>query len=354
MSASATDLIHGYLDEALTAEQQVELANWIKESPEHSRQFAEAVLLHDRLRAEMLAGAVLETRSVSEGLPRETRSVGEGQLKATRSVSEGMEVNAVDDPSLSRRVTNAGVRRKVIALSTALCLTLVLGLIFWQSASSPALAASDELQRIIQASEATLDRTYVVTALDEDVDSESLPSNVRGAKPSIDGALLHVRGPNQYVLVRYFADGTEFIIGSDGTTAWSVPPRGRVRVSNDATRFRGAVPGQQQAIPFIDMRNSLCQLQESFELDLSPEKTPEGWRRMNATRNAAATGGPKQVTLWYDVQSGVIHRMLLERLPQARGGPRNVLLELTDERDLGPAYFEHTSHHDTNREVIEE
>lgn len=321
MSASATDLIHGYLDETLTAEQQVELENWIKESPEHAGQFAETVLLHDRLRAEMLAGDVLENQHA---------------VVASRSSSERLWV------------------RRVVTLSAALCLTLVLGLLFWQSVSSPVLAASDELQRIIQASESALDRTYVLTALDEDVDSETLPSTVRGAKPSVDGALLHVRGPNQYVLVRYFADGTEFITGSDGTTAWSVPPRGRVRVSSDPTRFRGAVPGQQHAIPFIDMRNSLRQLQESYELDLSLETTPEGWRRMNATRRATATGGPKQVTLWYDAQSGTIHRMLLERLPQARGGPRNVLLELTDERDLGPEYFEHTSHHDTNREVIEE
>lgn len=321
MSASATDLIHAYLDETLTAEQQVELANWIKESPEHARQFSETVLLHDRLRAEMLAGDMLENQHA---------------VVANRRSSERLLV------------------RRVVALTTAVCVTLVLGLIFWQSVSSPVLAASAELRRIIQASEAALDRTYVVTALDEDVDSEALPSTGRGAKPSVDGALLQVRGPNQYVLVRYFADGTEFITGSDGTTAWSVPPRGRVRVSSDATRFRGAVPGQQQAIPFVDMRNSLHQLQESYELDLSPENTPEGWRRMNATRKATATGGPKQVTLWYDAQSGTIHRMLLERLPQARGGPRNVLLELTDEGDLGPAYFEHTSHHDTNREVIEE
>ncbi len=336
MSASATDLIHGYLDETLTAEQQVELANWIKASPEHARQFSETVLLHDRLRAEMLAGE---------------------ELLVTPSVSEGQHGGAASNPSLTRRVASGDTsraRRTVLALSTALCLTLVVGLIFWQSVSSPVLAASDELQRIIQASEAALDRTYVVMALDENVGSEALPSTVRGAKPSVDGALLHVRGPNQYVLVRYFADGTEFITGSDGTTAWSVPPRGRVRVSSDATRFRGAVPGQQQAIHFIDMRNSLNQLQESYELELSPEMTPEGWRRMNATRKTTANGGPKQVTLWYDVQSGTIHRMLLERLPQARGGPRNVLLELTDERNLGPAYFEHTSHHDINREVIEE
>lgn len=321
MSASMTDLIHGYLDETLAVEQQEELAELIKDNPEHARQFAEFVLLHDRLQAEMLAGDVLKNQPL---------------VSVSRSSPERRWV------------------RRVAALSTALCLTLVLGLIFWQSLSSPVLAASAELQRIIQASEAALDRTYVVTALDEDVDSESLPSTGRGAKPSVDGALLHVRGPNQYILVRYFADGTEFITGSNGTTAWSVPPLGRVRVSSDPTRFRGAVPGQQHAIPFIDMRNSLQQLQESYKLDLSSETTPEGWRRLIGTRKASAAGGPKQVTLWYDVQSGTIHRMLLERLPQARGGPRNVLLELTEERDLGPAYFEHTSHHDTNREVIEE
>ncbi|MEZ6043473.1 MAG: hypothetical protein R3C20_23485 [Planctomycetaceae bacterium] len=336
MSASATDLIHGYLDETLNAEQQVELANWIKASPEHARQFAETVLLHDRLRAQVLAGE---------------------ELLVTRSVSEGQSAGTATNPSLTRRVTygrHSRSLRTVLALSSALCLTLVLGLIFWQSVSSPALAASVELQRIIQASEAALDRTYLVTALEEEVDSETLPSTVRGAKPSVDGALLHVRGPNQYVLVRYFADGTEFITGSNEKTAWSVPPRGRVRVSSDTTRFRGAVPGQQQAIPFIDMRNSLRQLQESYEIDLSPEKTPEGWRRMNATRKASATGGPKQVSIWYDATSGAVHRMLLERLPKGRGGPNSVLLELTDQSRLPDDFFSHESHHASGRRIDHE
>ncbi|MCA9059019.1 MAG: hypothetical protein KDA85_10985, partial [Planctomycetaceae bacterium] len=67
MSASATDLIHGYLDETLTAEQQAELANWLRESLDHARQFAETVLLHDRLRVEMLADDIM-LGSISEGL----------------------------------------------------------------------------------------------------------------------------------------------------------------------------------------------------------------------------------------------------------------------------------------------
>jgi hypothetical protein len=321
MSAHEVDLIHGYLDETLTAEEHVELSNWIKASPDQAWQFSQLVLLHDRLRAEMLIDAGWE---------------------AQKSVT------------VSVRSSKHRWSARIFALSSALCLMLILGGIIWQTASSPVLAIADELQRIIQASEAALDRTYVLTALAANDDSQALPSHVRGSKPTVDGAVLQVRGPNQYVLTRYFADGAKFITGSDGQTAWAVPPRGRVRVSQDVTRFRGAVPGQQHSIPFIDMRNSLHQLQASYELELSPEVTPEGWRRIRGTRRTPASGGPKQVTLWYAVPAGTIHRMLLERLPQARGGPRTVLLELTDEADLGPAYFAHTSHHDENREVVEE
>lgn len=321
MSAREIDLLHGYLDETLTAEQHVELANWIKASPDHARQFSQLALLHDRLRTEMLVGDVWETRQAV---------------------------------AVNNRLSKHRWSRRIFALSSALCLMLILGGIVWQTVSSPVLAVGVELKRIIQASEAALDRTYMLTALAGRVDSETLPSTDRGEKPTVDGALLHVRGSNQYVLIRYFADGARFITGCDGQTAWAVPPRGRVRVSRDLMRFRGAIPGQQHAIPFIDMRSSLHQLQESYELELSSEMTPEGWRRMRAIRRTPASGGPKRVTLWYAVPTGTIHRMLLERLPQARGGPRDVLLELINEGDLGSTYFSHTSHHDKNREVIEE
>ena len=315
------NLIHGYLDETLDAEQQVTLGQWIKDSPENAKHFAKAVLLHDRLRSEMLALEVAELHE--SAFPQAGR------------------------PSFLWK-------GRYVALTAAACLIFLAIIVGLQFSGSTVFAASAELQRIIQASESSLARTYVVTALDGNAETRTPSTRSRGEKPSVDGALLSVAGEGQYVLIRYFADGTEFITGSNGATAWSVPPRGRVRVSRDPTRFRGAVPGQQHAIPFIDMRNSLQQLQESYELDLSSETTPEGWRRMNATRKVTATGGPKQVTICYDGQSGTIHKMLLERLPQARGGPKNVLLELTEERDLGQGYFEHASHHDTTREVIEE
>ena len=369
MSASIDSLIHGYLDETLTAEQQNELANWIKAGPENARRFAEAVLLHDRLRTELLVGAFIAEEQEAAHAKVQSCKDQSDQVRSGRRSNEIGEKSSEEPelpplassrpcvspaPDETKTASDFGKRRTLVALSTTLCLFLVLGLIFWQPVSSPALAAAAELQRIIHASETALDRTYVVTALDDvDVDPESLPTG-RGVKPSVDGALLHVRGPNQYVLVRHFPDGTEFITGSNGTTAWSVPPQGRVHVSSDPTRFRGAVPGQQHAIPFIDMRNSLRQLQESYDLDLSPETTPEGWRRMDAIRKASATGGPKQVSIWYDATSGAVHRMLLERLPKGRGGPNSVLLELTDQSRLPDDFFSHESHHASGRRIDHE
>ncbi len=50
MIPDARELIDGYLDDALTADQQAELSAWIKANPENARIFAEAMLLHDRLR----------------------------------------------------------------------------------------------------------------------------------------------------------------------------------------------------------------------------------------------------------------------------------------------------------------
>jgi hypothetical protein len=46
--------------------------------------------------------------------------------------------------------------------------------------------------------------------------------------------------------------------------------------------------------------------------------------------------------------------MKFERLPQARGGPRSILMDLISTEDLGPDFFNHNSHHDNTREVIEE
>ena len=54
MNEAAQFLIDGYLDDVLTIEQHEELSAWIRSSPENARTFAAAVMLHDRLRNEMI------------------------------------------------------------------------------------------------------------------------------------------------------------------------------------------------------------------------------------------------------------------------------------------------------------
>ena len=53
MNQMIEHLISAYLDGVLTDEQQRELAEWIEADPENAKQFAEAVLLDNQLRAEV-------------------------------------------------------------------------------------------------------------------------------------------------------------------------------------------------------------------------------------------------------------------------------------------------------------
>lgn len=318
MTDRIDDLIHGYLDETLTDSEHDELATQIKSDPQVARRLAEVACLHDRLRN-------LVSLDQDEQTP-----------PAMNPVSS----------SVSR------TRRSVLSLVTAACLLLGAGLIFWKVGSTPAIAAAVELQRIIEANATLESRTYRISSLDSSED-EDLPLR-GGQKPPLDGALLHVRGSEEYVLERFFSDGTRFITGSDGQTAWAIPPRGRVRVSREPDRFRGAVPGQQHALPFIDMRASLEQLADAYDLRVEQTIADDGTRQLEAVRRADASGGPKEVTIWYDAESGVIQRMQLSRLPRNQGGPRSVVLELVEQRELDDEFFQHFSHHSSDREVIED
>lgn len=49
------ELIHGYLDASLSPAETEHLQNWIKESKDNAKRFAEAAILHDRLEAELKA-----------------------------------------------------------------------------------------------------------------------------------------------------------------------------------------------------------------------------------------------------------------------------------------------------------
>lgn len=318
MIGSVSELIHGYLDGVLTTEQETELNAWVKASPNNAATFAEIALLHDRLHN------VLTAESQLAQAAHET--VASVSMTRQRSLQR-----------FGPRMTLLG------GVAALLAVVLLAG---WWLFPSP-LSAATELDRLIATSADQRDRTYRIRNLDPQPEPED------ARRPPIDGATLYVRHPDQYVLLRQFPDGRPFVTGSDGERSWSLPPEGAVRVSTDPLRFRGPVPGHQHGIPFVDLRSDLVQLRGAYVVRLL-EAQANGWRGLVAEKKSAEYRGPRRIELWYEARTGVIHRMVMDGMPRARGGPNRVAVELLEQKLLGPDFFRHEAHHPPNRRVIEE
>lgn len=302
-------LIHGHLDGVLTADEEAALNEWVKADPANAAEFAEVARLHDRLHSAFVTAT----------------------------------------PAAPRPATAPRRWWRRVGWLTGLATLLLFGLLaVWWLTPTP-LTAAAELDRLIERSASSGDRTYVIRTLD------SVPESFDDRRPPIDGATLHVRSPDRYVLVRKFPDGRPFATGSDGERSWSVPPAGAgaVRVSGDPLRFRGPLPGHQHGIPFVNLRSDLVQLRYAYTVTPLPTDTA-GRRGLLAEKKSAEYRGPRRVELWYDPASGVIQRMVFAGMPKARGGPDSVSVELQGTRELPADFFQHTAHHAPDRRVIEE
>ncbi|MDY3558762.1 hypothetical protein R5W23_005919 [Gemmata sp. JC673] len=321
MSTEQRLLAYGYLDGTLTAEREAELNAWIKASPENAAAFADVVRFHDHLRGVIGAGAVGRERPGGVGSP----------------------TPAGGSPLVRWRW------RRRIGLAGGFAALVTVALVALWSGTPPQASAATELDRLIEQADEGRDRSYRIRALD------AVPEQPDERRPPIDGATLHVRRPDQYVLVRKFPDGRPFVTGSDGEKSWSVPPvgAGAVRVSGDPLRFRGPVPGHQHGIPFADLRSDLVRLRAAYAVTpLGPDAA--GKRGLLAVKKSAEYRGPNRVELWYHPATGVVHRMVFAGMPKARGGPDSVAVELLEQRDLGGDFFKHPAHHAADRRVVEE
>ena len=318
MNPKTHERINGYFDGLLTDSEEADLNQWIKASPDNALHFARMSSLHDQLRGIMRARAeILPNPGVRVPAPAILPSSG---------------------PVTSRRLV------RLAGGLAALAATLLVALGWIQSTR---LNASTELNRLIEKSAQLPDRTYIIRNLDPQ------PEELRGRQPPIDGAILHVRSPDQYVLQRKFPDGRTFVTGCDGERNWSLPPTGVVRLSSNPMRFRGPLPGHQHGIPFVSLRSDLEQLREAYVLS-SAGADASGHRGLMAEKRSPEYRGPNRVTLWYEPRSGVIHRMEFQGMPRARGGPDSVSVELMEQRVLAKDFFQHQSHHGNDRQVIEE
>lgn len=201
------ELIHGYLDCMLTSMQEQELNDWIKLNIENTYVFADYVRIHDL-----------------------SRDLARSRLMLSNGAVSGSYLRPRSKPRLVFRLR----RQAMVAGGLALLVCVIFG-VWWTFPAT--LSASTELNRLIAGSTANRDGVYRIRSLDE------LPEQVEERRPPIDGAILYVRQPDQYVLVRRFPDGRSFVTGSDGERSWAVPPDGSVRVSRDSDAFEDLYPG---------------------------------------------------------------------------------------------------------------
>lgn len=316
-------LINGYLDDTLTADELRRLNDFVRSDIECARHFARAALLHDRLRTEVALSQVPSLPMASVERP------------AAPSVS----------------------RRNWLAAAVLTAAAVVIGMVVQHGGGvAPASAAGLALDRIIEAASQRITRVYQIRITDYGPNGPQpqIAADRGGIKPNVDGAELYVRGRDQFVLLRRFADGSPFVTGSDGEIGWAVPPTGHVHLSRDVRRFRRAVPGERDAIPFLDLEASLEELRRDYDLELvegdARATGPESWSRLDAQKHDRLRGGSEHVQIWFD-SSGTAHRIALSGLPQYEpdGSPQAVQLDLLKNREVPADFFHHDTHHAPDR-----
>lgn len=312
--AQWSELAHAVLDGVASEGDAAQVSAEIERNPARAREFARLALLHDALERETTAGVG------ARGAARRTRTI-----------------------ALVRRVALVAA---VLAFAVA-ATWFVVG-----TSPTASASASETLSRIIEVARKG-DRTYVLRAIGASARADA-PKPGGRPQPTIDDAIVYLRGPSSYVLARLDEAGNEVLSGSDGARAWIVPAKGPVRVSRDASRFAGALPGSKQGVAFIDPHGDLAALAASYDIALAPAASERAVARLVATRKPDARGGPKRVEIAFDPATSVILGMRLDNLPRARGGPRSVEFELVDDAPLAVEFFRHDAHHGADRAVIEE
>ncbi|KLU04994.1 putative transmembrane protein [Rhodopirellula islandica] len=362
MSLAIGNLIDGYLDESLSQEQFQQLNQWIKSDPLHAQRFASAMLLHDRLRNEFTTKEFTTNEFMAEHSMSGQSTAGQSTVNDPRPEQADERPNVVTPTSHSRNVWG----RSAIALATTACLVLISVALLWNGlGTTSASAAVMELNRIIAANRLSLDRTFLISveesATQKDLRRDS-PEHRRPLKPSLDNAILDVRGSDQFVLKREVEPGVYFVTGSNGATSWAVRPDGPVRLSNDLTRFHRDLPGHERSLPINNIEDGLDALHTAYELKLlsvegqtnevheqDVEANTATSRRMVAIKKRGFLG-PERVEILYTASSGQIREMRFVDMPYGRN---IVTLKMTlmEEQTFAADHFDHESHHDPKRIV---
>jgi hypothetical protein len=335
MSNPVEAAIWRYFDHQLSQEEVGDLERRLAEDPAQRELFVQCALLHQRL----------------------------GDHWSDESIQSGEEVLRMR-AAPSRADGPQGLRRIGLAMAASLALLAVV----WLAGLRPA-TASAELQRVIARQKVFGDRTYRI-AVEESfpIPSKQLEEAWRPPKPSMDGAILHVRGTDQFVLIRTTDTGLPFLTGCDGRQSWVVKPDGPIRISADPSRFSRDLPGHEYAMPFIQIESTLKQLQEAFRIESLPVES-DGQESDGTEASGMGVGGtgvrisrllvavkkpgrrgPRRVEVTYDAASGELMQVRFVDLPY---GSNRLTLRMTrlEQLELPEDFFEHLHHHAADRRI---
>lgn len=325
MSASTPDptfddlalrVLHDLADDA----ERAELARLLASSPDNRRRFLEHSALHGMLSREAKAGVLAEDPRVFFE-KQERGSIA----KTNRMLRFWLPAAAA-----------------VIAACVAIFIFLPVN----------AMAALD---RVIVAMNEARDRSYSIKVIDAGSDAGTSRTD-RGRFPPanhLDGASLWLRGPGEFVLSQTLPNGETRIIGGDGTQSWSMRGDGPVRVSPDPDRFGRAIFQPNGEAAFLDLRTQIDQLKRLYRIEWIDRDSRETWK-LRGFRSSHEQGGPREIELWFDPDTGLVQRMILNELPRGKGGPRSIAIILRSTEALAPDFFQHSKHHEPQRTVLQE
>ena len=270
--------------------------------------------------------------------------------------------NARSDATVSGSKSAAGTQRRgsrifAIAGSLGVAASLLIAFVVLRPST---LSAAEALERIIQSAARSVDRAYEIHVLEE-YGQRRKPENLSEqqwlaeSNENVDGAMLYVGGIDRHVFVRSLNDGRQRMSGCDGNESWAFRDDGPVHVSDDLTRFRGKIPGQQQSIAFTDLYSQLTLLRDGYDVELSEDTDLQSQiRRLVGHRKSRDVRGPKSLELHFDRNDGTIHRMILDGLPRGHGGPKSVELMLVSQEPTEEGFYSHDFHHDDDRKIKRE
>lgn len=340
MTSEIDDLLQKYFDGEISEAQLQSLQLHLANEKDSRYCFVESAFLHDRLRGVFQAQSALRS---FHPLPAD-------DTEGPRAVA-----------SQTNRWLNVSRRR--ILTSAAIAAGILLVFALWRSGNDTALAGVAELKRMIAASSLQSVRAYSMAVESSEPESPKRrhveSDEKRPIKPSLDRAILYIRGKHEFVLMRKTPDGEDFITGSDGESSWAISPDGPVRTSRDLTRFHRDVPGHEFSMPLCNLNDALEQLQSFSDLALLPveygDSDQDGVqpRRLLVATKKRGQRGPRRVEITYFADSGLIEHVRFVDMPY---GPDRITvrLSLMPTPLLPDGFFQHRAHHVPDRRIESE